>query len=241
MLTLIIAAAIILALILTYFAVKALTDETEDTDPTLSDIGEVGSFTIINEDYTLLTALSYKYDGETVSLHVEDGKWVFDDDKAFPVNQETVVYMMQAISDYGGFTRYVYDESRESSYGINDPMFDITVTYFDKRESESTHTRRFLVGDKNALTGYYYFYEQGSTYIYMVNDMLFPYFAYKRADLFLGTVVPQPKVKDIVALKVEYDGGVYEYTSEDAGEETEPTVKAIMNAIPNTSHLDSDA
>ena len=242
--TIVITMAVILALIVVYFIIRnATSEEPEETKANPFEfIGQNGTFTIIDENYALVTALSYSYAGETIPMHVEDGHWVMDDDADFPIDQEKIVMMSQAISDYGGFRRLQYDPSNESQYGTDDPLFDITVTYYDSTNSDTTHTRNYKIGSKNAVSGNYYFHEQGDSYVYMVNDALFQYFAYMKADLFRNTVTPTPELADINALHVITEDGEYSYdaatdTLETGTDEYHP-VALIMEALPKGARLE---
>lgn len=239
MITLIVSAGVILLLMAVYFIIRNATSEGEDTDRVSPDIGESGTFSIVEENYKNVTAISYKYGDVELSLHIEDSKWVLDDDTPFPVDQDKLIDMSQAISDYGGFGRIIYNEANAEAYGTNDPTLDITVTYY-KDDGSSTYARRFIVGKKNTTTGYYYFYEPGNTYIYTVNDSLLPYYKYDKADLFAGTVTPTPNLSDIKLLTVEYDKGVYKFDAETDGEPAdndEDPVKRIMNSVPKEANM----
>lgn len=230
---------VIVLLIAAYFAISSVMNgqTAETTDPALlPDVGMTGTFTVVDEDYTMMTALSYKYNSEEISLHVdESGKWVLDGDDKFPVNQETVGQMAQAISDYGGFARYNYDPARISAYGIEDPKFDIKATYYDGDEKGTTHSRHLTVGAQNSVSGYYYFYEEGDSYIYMVSDALFQYFSFDKAQLFSIVETPSPLLTDVISMSVEYDGGTFEYTAENGGDET--AANYVIENMPKQTQL----
>lgn len=241
MITLAVVAAVVLLLVIVYFIVRnATSDGGEETQPKLPEIGETGTFTIVDENYMNVTSLSYKYNDTELKFHIEDSKWVLDEDTSFPLDQEKLVHMSQAISDFGGYGRYVYDKDRASSYGTDDPMFDISVTYIENG-GDSTHTRRFLIGKQNAVSGYYYFYEDGDKSIYTINDAIFQYFRYTKESLFAATAAPSPDAGDVIALTVEYDGGVYAYDAETDGvtdnEDSDSPVIKIMAAMPKSPQL----
>ena len=242
MITVAIAAAILLLLIVLYFVVTNNVggDETETTDtPPIMDIG---TFTVADEDYTELTALSYTYKDETIEFELADGKWILSDDPDFPLNEEKLFYMAQAISDYGGFRRLNYTESSITDYGFDKPIFDISATYTSE---DGTYTNRFRIGNQNALTGYYYFYQDGSDYVYMVNNAIFAYYSYVKADLFVSYDVPDPNVKDITAMTVTSGDSVIELEipesaatkNEDGTIEYSP-VEKIMAAMFYGLHLE---
>ncbi len=239
LITVIVVFAVLLALLAVYFVIRNTTaGEGSETGDNGADVGQSGTFQIIDEDYLEVTAIKYKYEGEELDLRLKDRRWVLEDDPKFPVEQATVIEMAQAISDYGGFAEIVYDESRRSAYGIDDPKLDVSVTY---SEDGKDRTRRFIMGAQNKTTGYYYFYEEGSSEIYAVNDSIMPYFSFLKADLLAETVPPTPQSKDILALTVEYDGGKFEFDAEKdgavSGDEEDDPVNLIMSSMPKTANL----
>ncbi len=204
--TLLVCVAVIILLVVVYAMVKNGFDGPADTDTGLGvENMDVGTFTIIDETYSLMTKLSYTYDNNTISLEVAENKWILSENPDFPLDLEKVLLMTQAISDYGGYRRIAYDESKMASYGFDTPLYDITATYVESDDGEP-YSRRYYIGDKNELTGYYYFYEDGSNYIYMVTDALFRYFSYSETDLFFEDTIPAPELSDITAMTATLAG-----------------------------------
>ncbi len=240
LITICIFAGVLVLLVIAYFAVRGFVSDGEEAgNNNPSDVGQPGTFDIIDENYQKVTALEYGYNGETLKLHIENQKWVLDDDPEYPIDQAKIVEMSQAVSDYGGFAKIVYDKSRVSAYGIDDPALDVTVTYLN--DDNTTRSRRFIIGAKNNATGYYYFYEQGDSYIYAVNDSMLKYFEFSKISLFADSQTPTPNASDIISLTVEYDGGTYEYDAERDGvigsEDTDHPVKKIMESMPKEANL----
>lgn len=244
MITVAIAAAVLLLLIVVYFAVTNAVNgtgndtDTESTEPAM----DIGTFTVADEDYSDLTALSYTYSGETLSFELSGDKWILSDDPDFPIDEEKLFYMAQSVSDYGGFRRLNYTESSIEDYGFDEPVFDISATYTDE---DGTHTNRFRIGDQNALTGYYYFYEDGSDYVYMVNNAIFTYFSYVKADLFVSYDVPDPDVEDITAMTLTKGETVVELeipesaaTENEDGTITYSAVEQVMATLFYDLHLE---
>ena len=246
--TLVIAFFAVLALVVVFFVVKNAVSDGDVGDTTgfydVYDIlGQQGTFTLINEDFKLITALEYTYGGETVKAHIEGGYWTMTDDDDFPVDQEKFVMMSQAISDYGGFRQIVYREESREQYGIDEPLYDITATYLNSSDSDpaDTHTVHVLVGKQNSITGYYYFYIPGSSYIYMVNDALFEYFSYKRAELFDNPATPAPTPGDVIALDIVTGDGEYHYDKEaDTEEADSERVGKTLESLPRSGALSYD-
>lgn len=237
MISIAVAAAILLLLIILYFVItNSVNGNDGDTDTTDTQAPmDIGTFTIADENYAELSALSYSYSGETLNFELSDNKWVIKEDPEFPVDQQKIFYMAQSVSDYGGFRRLSYTDSCLEAYGLDEPLYDISATYTN---DSGTHTNRFRIGDKNALTGYYYFYQDGSSYVYMVNNSIFQYFSYMKSDLFVSYEVSGPEVKDMTALTVTAGENVIEIEipesaavkDEDGNIEYSPAEK-IMSAM----------
>ncbi len=210
MITLGICALVIIALVIIYAVIMNMSDEGGGEDTTgMQDLADIGTFTVIDENYSLITKLSYTYNGNTLSFYIEDGKWHLQNDEDFPLDQDKLVYMSQAISDYGGYRRLLYSEDKLASYGFDKPLFDITATYYES-DGENTYDKHYLFGNKNELTGYYYFWEEGSDYIYMVNDAIFQYFKYVKSQLFVTVKVPSPSLGDIQKITVTDSDGEHD-------------------------------
>ena len=218
--TIIVTFAVVLALIVVYNVVRNINSDNSDDMP--DDKGVEGTFQIIDEDYKNVSALSYVHDWEELKFKVVDGKWTLEDDPDFPLDQTTVSYMAAAISDYGGFRRIDYDPEKYSDYGFDEPTYKISVTYYDKAK-DSFRTRSYVIGLKNPVTGYYYFYEDGDKYLYSINDTLFQYFDYTKEELFISDKITGPNLKDIVDITAEYNGQTYVIEPRDETDEVDTT------------------
>ena len=248
--TLCVCAAVIIALVIVYSIIQNNADaEGEDTEA-LPDVGISGQFTIIDEDYTRITALSYDYINESLAFHVENSTWQLDGDAAFPVDQEKLIMMAQAISDYGGYRQMVYDSTKDSAYGFDDPLYKISATYLEDDDT-TAYTREYMIGNKNNLTGYYYFHVTGDTSVYMVNDALFTYFNYIKKDIFKADSLPAPELDDIIDLTVDYNGTEQVLTPAEESDDTADTadtdtqspadpVAVIMEALTQKVKLSYD-
>ncbi len=247
MITVAVAAAVLLVLIVLYFVITntANGNDGTDTTDTLPTNIDIGTFAVADENYNDLTAIEYTYKDETVSLEYTGKKWILKDDPDFPLDEEKVFYMAQSISDYGGFRRLAYTDTSIEDYGFDEPLYDISATYTDDGDE---YTNRFRVGDQNKLTGYYYFYKDGSDYVYMINNTLFTYYSYLKNDLFVSYDVPDPDLKDINALTLftpdsGEDGIKIEIPDEPAKETEDGTIEysaaeKIMAELFHELHLD---
>ncbi len=239
--TLVISAVVILLLVVLYAVIMNETKGDDEDESTELELMDIGTFTVIEENYAYMTKLSYTRYGQTIDLEVKNGEWILSDDEDFPLDMQKVIYMTQAISDYGGYRRIEYKESSFDTYGFNDPEFVFVATYYET-DGEETYTRKYYFGAKNELTGYYYFYEEGADYVYMVSNALISYFDYTKTDLFKTETVPCPELEDIDSVEVTIDGGeavLLEVPEAAATENEDGTINySAVEVILDTFNLD---
>ncbi len=85
---------------------------------------------ILSVDTGDVTALSWEYDSGKLSFH-KDSKWLYDEDEAFPVNEEKIDEMLEMFQGFGAsFT--IDDVENLSQYGLDDPVCTIQITAGDQ-------------------------------------------------------------------------------------------------------------
>lgn len=105
-------------------------------------------------------ALSWEYDGETLSFHKDD-KWIYDEDEAFPVDGEKIEGLLNQFSAMGAaFT--IENPEDLSPYGLSDPTCSITIT-----TDEETYT--ILLGGYSTMDSQRYV-SIGDGNVYLVTD-----------------------------------------------------------------------
>ena len=105
-------------------------------------------------------ALSWEYDGETLSFHKDDN-WIYDDDEAFPVDGEKIEGLLNQFSAMGAaFT--IENPEDLSPYGLSDPTCSITIT-----TDEETYT--ILLGGYSTMDSQRYV-SIGDGNVYLVAD-----------------------------------------------------------------------
>ena len=105
-------------------------------------------------------ALSWEYDGETLSFHKDD-KWIYDEDEAFPVDGEKIEGLLNQFSAIGAaFT--IENPEDLSPYGLSDPTCSITIT-----TDEETYT--ILLGGYSTMDSQRYV-SIGDGNVYLVAD-----------------------------------------------------------------------
>lgn len=74
-----------------------------------------------------VTALSWTYDEDGLAFHREAGEWLYDEDEAFPVNQEKIAGIL---SEFEAFAvSFIIEEVTDySQYGLDAPVCTICLT-----------------------------------------------------------------------------------------------------------------
>lgn len=83
--------------------------------------------TIFSIDTGSVTALSWEYAGNTFSFHKSGGKWIYDTDENFPVNEDKIESLLSQFTEFGA--SFVIEEVDDSGqYGLTDPLAAISIT-----------------------------------------------------------------------------------------------------------------
>ena len=87
--------------------------------------------TVLSLSPDSVQTLSWDYDGTTLSFHrSEEGTWVYDEDDAFPVDQEKMGNLLSLFEQMGAaFT--IEDAEDLGMYGLDDPLCTIELTLED--------------------------------------------------------------------------------------------------------------
>ncbi len=145
---------------------------------------------IAEYDYTTTVGLMYRRAGsEPVELEVVNGQWKLVSDDKFPVNQQIVASMANAIASIGVLNHI--DEGDPADYGLAEPAYTIEVTY------DGGVSHQYRIGDYNSFGGgMYYFMMDGA--MYTISTGLTSFFDYDRNDLLLLDTMPADIEKDYI-------------------------------------------
>lgn len=81
---------------------------------------------ILTIDSESVTALSWEY-GETSLAFHKDEKWLYDEDEAFPVDEEKIADLLEQFAEFG--VSFEIEEVEDySQYGLDDPTCSIKIT-----------------------------------------------------------------------------------------------------------------
>ena len=151
------------------------------------------TFTLISADRDSISALSYTYQGETVSLVQSDGVWQLESDAEFPLDSSALDMMLGCISSVTS-TIPVDSQQDQSLFGLDTPQLDITATLQDG----TTYTLH--IGDQNSFNNRYYAQVEGTDGIYMLDGKYYSYFAHTLNDLAVPDSIPAVRTSALTAL-----------------------------------------
>lgn len=81
---------------------------------------------VLTIDSEAVTALSWEYGETALAFHKEEG-WLYDEDQAFPVDQEQVMELLEQFQEFG--VAFEIDEVEDyAQYGLDDPTCTIRIT-----------------------------------------------------------------------------------------------------------------
>lgn len=152
-----------------------------------------------------VTALSWDYtddDDNAVSLAFTDGDdgWTYDDDTAFPVDDEKIAELLDQFSAMQA-AFVISDVTDYDQYGLEDPTCTIDITAGDT-------DYEILVGNYSELD-YQRYISVGDGKVYLVNDDPMDYYKVTLDDLMLDDTIPT----FVDVTRVEFSGAE-DYTIE---------------------------
>lgn len=226
---LIIAIICLAAAAVLYLLVVKLSQRSEDADS--SD----DSLVISSVDSDQITAISYEKDGKSLSFMKEDGTWYDAGDKSFPVDQDSLTTMTNALGAVSA-TRKLDSPEDLSEYGLDSPVLTVRYTASDGKEAE------FTVGDTNDAAGGSYLKISGDDAVYLVASDFADTFnsdIYQLADMESFPTITSDSITDInvksgshtLEIKNDSDGG---RTVLENGEEKENCAESSVTQFINT-------
>jgi len=128
---------------------------------------------ILSVDIDDVTSLSWEYDSEKLSFH-KDNDWLYDEDEAFPVDEEKIGEMLELFQEFG--VSFSIDDVEDlSQYGLDDPICTIQITAGDQDYS-------ILLGDYSTMDSERYV-SIGDGRVYLVKNDPLDYFDAVLSDM----------------------------------------------------------
>lgn len=139
------------------------------------DASEEVTIVVTELEQESITAISYDYEGENISL-VKDGEvWVCEGDTSLAIEQSTVETMAKRMAAIEA-EQAIEAVTDMEQYGLGDGARRVTVTTTDT-------TYQFLIGDYNSTATVYYWGVEGQDTVYVVNGINVSCFNYGLEDL----------------------------------------------------------
>lgn len=165
----------LVALVAVYLIISGINDRKEAEEKKAEEEASV-KISLNDYEYDDLSSIEFSADGDSVRLEIgEDGLWHYEKDYDFPVNQDTVKKMGDAIA--GVEAERTVDGGNTGDYGLDKPSLSIKVTCNDGSEHS------YALGDKNSFNNETYFMADKS--IYMITDSLTKHYDCTVDDLIL--------------------------------------------------------
>ena len=84
---------------------------------------------ILEVDSSAVQSLSWEYESETLAFH-RDGTWRYDEDEAFPVDEEKMDQLLEIFQAFGA-SFIIQDVTDFAQYGLDDPVCTIDLATED--------------------------------------------------------------------------------------------------------------
>lgn len=186
---------------------------------------------IADYDYSDATALSYTKKGlETVSLIMQNDRWMNADDLTYPIKQVTAAYMANALASMKASSVVQSDTHDLEAYGLTDPEWRFTVTYLD---DAGEHSHTYLYGAYNDFADAYYFMEEGKETVYLVIAGLTDFFEYSLHDLADAGTFPVISKDKFESVDITFGGETIHLE----GEETSEAFVQLLNVLQPSSFV----
>lgn len=126
-------------------------------------------------------SLSWSYEDQTLAFH-KDGTWLYDEDDAFPVDEEKVNELLEQFTAFGA--SFIIQEVEDySQYGLDDPVCTIQLTTDDETSYE------IQLGDYSTMDSERYV-SIGDGNVYLVSNDPLDYFDIELSDMIDNDDIP---------------------------------------------------
>ena len=114
---------VLLGVLLVVCAAAFVVSRQEDKKEQIKNSDEI----ILTLDSDSVTALSWEYEDVSLAFHKDEDTWLYDDDEAFPVDEEKISALLEQFLEFG--VAFEIDEVEDySQYGLDDPTCTIHIT-----------------------------------------------------------------------------------------------------------------
>ena len=158
-----------------------------------------------------VSSLSWEYEGEngkeTLAFHKDNG-WIYDEDEAFPVDEEKMAALLEQFEQFG--VSFIIENVEDfGQYGLDDPICTIELGTEDK-------TYEILLGDYSTMDSQRYV-SIGDGNVYLVKHDPFEDFEITIRDMILHDKIPEFSDAD----EIQFEGAEnYSVTYEEESKNT---------------------
>lgn len=124
--------------------------------------------------------LSWEYESQSLAFHKDD-TWLYDDDEAFPVDQEKIQSLLEPFQAFTA-SFIIQDVEDLGQYGLDDPLCTIHITTGDESYD-------ILLGDYSTMDSERYV-SIGDGNVYLVSDDPLNYYDVELSDLIDHDEIP---------------------------------------------------
>ncbi len=183
---------VMVLLMVCYLTLSAANDKKEAEEAAAANVDT--TIMLASQDYTAITELQFKTDGDWISLTQSGGKWSLTEDAKFPLDQTKAAQLGNAIASIGAIR--AVEEGTAEQYGLDAPVCEIHVHY------GAGTTYKYAIGNRNSFNDAYYFRDDDGKF-YMIASGLLTYFQVDLDELIVLDTVPDPLSDgDIVSFTV---------------------------------------
>ena len=196
----------------------------EEEREAIAESGEV----VLEIPTESVTALAWEYEDTSLSFTLSDGVWNWDDDPAFPVDEESVETLLSQFSALAA-AFVIEDVTDYGQYGLDDPLCVINITAYGEEYTIN-------VGDYSTLD-YQRYISFGDGNVYLVNDDPMDYYDATLDDMMLNDSIPN----FVNVTRVIFTGAEnYEIVRDEEGDSYLEDDVYYTDASGETTALDKD-
>lgn len=207
-LPMILMAVLLAALIICYILIKSYNEKQEGQQESESEGIQITSVTADE-----VTGLAVDWNGSKLSFTKEEGTWLYDEDKDFPVNQESMENLISKFESVDAI-RELEDPQELSEYGLEECSEVITLTLQDGT------AKNFYVGNQNAITSDYYIYVDSPEKIYTTDTSIITGCQFKLYDMAQTSTFPVIYESSIEQVRVDQGSSSLTLKKSDEDEDT---------------------
>lgn len=207
-LPMILMAVLLAALIICYILIKSYNEKQEGQQESESE-----SIQITSVAADEVTGLTVEWNGSKLSFTKEEDTWHYDDDKEFPVNQESMENLISKFESVDAI-RELEDPQELSEYGLEECSEVITLTLQDGA------AKTFYVGNQNAITSDYYIYVDSPEKIYTTDTNIITGCQFELYDMAQTSTFPVIYESSIEQVRVDQGSSFLTLKKSDGDEDT---------------------